>query len=58
MDRKTNDQEWQNLQARIDGLFRQLVAGETGAIDYKPQGVVSLLEMPAKYQKAERQEKS
>jgi len=42
-------QGWQELQDRIERIFGPLLRGDIQSIEYKPQAVVPLLEMPSRY---------
>ncbi|PIP07624.1 MAG: hypothetical protein COX51_06195 [Syntrophobacteraceae bacterium CG23_combo_of_CG06-09_8_20_14_all_50_8] len=43
------DQAWQQLYARIEQLLPRFLKGELHQIEYKPQNVTYLLEMPSEY---------
>lgn len=46
------DQGWQQIQAKVEELLRQSLAGNPFyRIEYKPGDVVHLLEMPQEYKK-------
>jgi hypothetical protein len=43
---QTVDQEWQHLQAHIEGFFSQALANDAHKIEYKPRFIAQMLEMP------------
>jgi hypothetical protein len=58
MNKQKSDQEWQQLQAHIEGFFGQVLANDVRKIEYKPRFIAQLLEMPSKRQQNELQEMS
>jgi len=58
MDQKTPDQEWQQLQAHIEGFLGQALKPDTRRIEYKPRFIVQLLDMPSEYRQSERRERA
>jgi hypothetical protein len=52
MNNTGTDRAWQQIQARVEELLRQSIAGNPFyRIEYKPSDVVHLLEMPHEYGK-------
>jgi hypothetical protein len=52
MNNTGKDQVWQQIQARVEELLRQSLAGNPFyRIEYKPGDVVHLLDMPPEYKK-------
>ena len=52
MNNTGTDQAWQQIQAKVEELLRQSLAGNPFyRIEYKPADVVHLLEMPREYGK-------
>jgi len=49
MNHNTADQAWQQLTIRIEQLLPRFLKGELQQIEYKPQNVIALLEMPSEY---------
>ncbi|MBI4632586.1 MAG: hypothetical protein HY742_01655 [Deltaproteobacteria bacterium] len=49
MNQNTPEQGWQQLQDRIENLFGHLLKTDVQRIEYKPQIVVPLLEIPSAY---------
>jgi hypothetical protein len=58
MNQQTSDQEWQQLQARIEGLFGLALRNDTQRIEHKPRFIVQLLEMPSERRQNEFPEMS
>ncbi|MGO9139760.1 MAG: hypothetical protein ACLP9S_03580 [Syntrophales bacterium] len=53
------DQGWQQIQARVEEMLRQSLAGNPFyRIEYKPDGTVRLLEMPREYKEDYQETKS
>ena len=55
MNQQTSDQRWQHLQAHTEGFFRQTLRNDVQRIEYKPQFIVHLLEMPSERHQNELQ---
>lgn len=55
MNQQTSDQEWQQLQAHIEGFFSQTLANDIPRVEYKPQ-FVALLTMSSEHQQNDFQE--
>lgn len=53
-----NDQEWQNIEARINGLLKRCLVGESGILENKSQSFIPLPHMSSGNQTAEHQEMS
>ncbi|MGA2332936.1 MAG: hypothetical protein ABSG75_14370 [Syntrophales bacterium] len=52
MNNTKTDQGWQQIQAKVEELLRQSLAGNPFyRIEHKPSDVVHLLEMPREYGK-------
>lgn len=52
MNNTGTDQAWQQIQAKVEELLSQSIAGNPFyRIEYKPGDVVYLLEMPQEYRK-------
>ncbi|MEN6332595.1 MAG: hypothetical protein ABFD57_11470 [Smithella sp.] len=49
MSPSNTDQEWQQLQTRIENFFANHLRNDSRNIEDKSQGTVQLLEMPAEY---------
>jgi CDP-diacylglycerol pyrophosphatase len=58
MNQKTADQEWQQLQAHIEGFFGQALRKDVQKIEYKPRFIAQLLEMPSERRQNELREMS
>ena len=56
MNQQKADQEWQQLQANIEGFLGQALRSDAQKIEYKPRFIVQLLEMPSERQQNECQE--
>ena len=55
MNQEALDQEWQKLQAHIEGFMGRTVGTDVQKIEYKPRFVLHLLEMPAEMQQNDSQ---
>ena len=55
MNQQTSDQGWRQLQARTEGFFGQALRNDVQRIEYKPQFIVQLLEMPSERHQNELQ---
>jgi hypothetical protein len=55
MNQNTNDQEWQQLQSRIDKLFGQFLKDNLPAIEYKTS-IAGLLQLPPMYNEQNNEE--
>lgn len=52
MNNTGTDQGWQQIQAKVDELLRQSLAGNSFyRIEYKPSAIIHLLEMPREHGK-------
>jgi hypothetical protein len=49
MDGKGSDQEWQQLQAHIQGFFGRALRNDVQRIEYRPQFIAQLLGMPSEH---------
>ena len=59
MNNTGRDQGWQHIQARVEELLRQSLAGDPFCmIEYKPDGAARLLEMPREYKEDYQEIKS
>ncbi|MEI6315707.1 MAG: hypothetical protein WCO89_12610 [Syntrophus sp. (in: bacteria)] len=47
MNQKTSDQGWQQLQSHIEGFLGQSLRSDVQRIEYKPQFIAQMLEMPS-----------
>lgn len=47
MNQKEPDQEWQRLQTRIEGFLHQALGNDVRRIEYRPQCIGLLPEMPS-----------
>ena len=47
MDQDRADQAWQQMYTRIEQLLPRFLNGDLRQIEYKPQNVIALLEMPS-----------
>ena len=56
MDQKTPDQEWQQLQAHIEGFLGQALRTDMQRIEYKPRFIAQLLDMSSEHHQSERWE--
>ena len=54
MDQKTPDQEWQQLQAHIEGFLGQALRTDMRRIEYKPRFIAQLLDMSSEHHQSER----
>ena len=48
MDQQTSDQEWQQLQANVEGFFSQTLTNNVPIVEYKPR-FITLLEMTSEH---------
>ncbi|MCX5846532.1 MAG: hypothetical protein NTW12_09305 [Deltaproteobacteria bacterium] len=55
MNHQTSDQGWQQFRAHIEGFFGQALRNDVQRIEYKPQFIVQLLEMPSERHQNELQ---
>jgi hypothetical protein len=55
MNQQRSDQGWQHLQAHTEGFFRHTLRNDVQRIEYKPQFIVQLLEMPSERHQNELQ---
>lgn len=55
MNQKISDQEWQQLQAHIEGFLGQALRNDVQKIEYKPLFIAQSLEMPSARHQNERQ---
>jgi hypothetical protein len=46
MNQEMRDQEWQQLQFRIDQMFGKFLKDKSPAIEYKPGNIALLLPLP------------
>ncbi|MGD0022364.1 MAG: hypothetical protein ABSC54_08685 [Smithellaceae bacterium] len=46
MNKQKSDQDWQQLQAHIEGFFGHVFASDVRRIEYRPRFITHLLEMP------------
>jgi len=49
MNQEAKDKEWQRLQFRIDQMFGKYFKNEMQTIEYKPENIVHLLDVPLEY---------
>jgi hypothetical protein len=47
MNHKMTEQAWQQLSTRIEQLLPRFLSGELQQLEYKPDHVIALLEMPS-----------
>lgn len=58
MNQQTSDQGWQQIQTHIEDFFSQSLRNDVQRIEYKPQFIAQLLEMPSERHHNELQEMS
>jgi len=58
MNQQTSDQEWQQLQARIEGFVGQVLRNDVQRIEYRPRFIAQMLEMPSERRQNEFPETS
>jgi hypothetical protein len=58
MNQQTSDQGWQQIQTHIEDFFSQALRNDVQRIEYKPQFIAQLLEMPSERHHNELQEMS
>ncbi|MCX5823873.1 MAG: hypothetical protein NTY86_10310 [Deltaproteobacteria bacterium] len=58
MNQQTSDQEWQQLQARIEGFVGQVLRNDVQRIEYRPRFIAQMLEMPSERRQNEFPEMS
>jgi len=58
MNQQTSDQEWQQLQARIEGFVGQVLRNDVQRIEYGPRFIAQMLEMPSERRQNEFPEMS
>ena len=56
MNQQESDQIWQHLRFHIENFFSQPIANDVQRIEYKPQFITQLLEIPSKLHQKELQE--
>jgi len=58
MNQQTSNQEWQQLQARIEGFVGQVLRNDVQRIEYRPRFIAQMLEMPSERRQNEFPEMS